>query len=107
MEEKNLLQPEGITAELKLISYQHNDWNMTRYIWENPSQDELDYRVGDLVYPAGENPKLRFVVKDIKNPGELYFPRGGVVCSTSGTDRTFYLDAVIKVPTTTKTKKKK
>lgn len=107
MEEKNLLQPEGITAVLKLISYKSGDWNMTRYVWENPSEEELDYRVGDLVYPAGEDIKARFEVAAIRNAGERFFPRGGVVCKTSGPDRTFYLDAVIKVPTTITNKKKK
>ena len=105
MEEKNLLQPDDIVAKLKLISYQDKEWQMSRYIWEDASEEELDYREGDLVYPAGENPKSRFVIKEIKNIGELYFPRGGVICSTSGQDRFFYLDAIIKIPVKTKKKK--
>lgn len=107
MEDNKLLQPDDISAQLKLIYYEDiNGWNMTRYIWENPSEEELDYHVGDLVYPAGENIKSRFVIKEIKKEKEKYFPLGGVVCSTSGVDRYFYLDAIIKIPEKTKKKKK-
>lgn len=105
MEEKNLLQPDDVTAKLKLISYRDKDWEMTRYIWENPSENELDFKVGDLVYPAGENPKSRFIIKEIKTEGEMFFPTGGVICTTSSYDRIFYLDAIIKIPIKTKNKK--
>lgn len=97
-----IIQPENTVARLRLLRYEKGEWKLTRYYWEEPSDEEKKFGVGSRVWPAGEDYKSSFIVKAIKQPGERFHPEGGIVCSSSGVDRTFFLDAVIKYPEKTK-----
>jgi hypothetical protein len=107
MIESEIIQPDNTVARLKMLSYVKNGWKMTRFYWDAPAPEELKILAGDRIWPAGEDEKSVFIVKCIKQPGEKFYPEGGVVCISSGADRTFFMDAVIKHPALKKTKKKK
>jgi len=95
----NIEQPNSTTAKLELIYYKKGNWNMSRLIWVNPSIDEMKFRIGQRVWPAGESEKANFILQEIKSVGEKFYPEGAYLCSTDGgANRTFYLDAVIKHP---------
>lgn len=96
---------DGVTATLKRIDYVKNGWNLYKYIWEKPSVQELDFKEGDYIWPAGEDRKGKFTIKDIKAAGEKYFPEGGVVCRSDGAERMFFLNSIIKHPDYGKKKK--
>ena len=92
-------QPVNTVAKLELVYYQTGNWTMNRLIWANPSPDEMKFRIGQRVWPAGESEKTNFTLQEIKSIGEKFYPLGAFVCSTEGgSDRIFYLDAVIKHP---------
>lgn len=107
MNEEQLIQPENTVARLKLVYYERSGWKLNRYVWENPSESEMEFSIGTRVWPAGEDEKTSFIVKAIKAPGEKFYPEGGVVCASSSADRTFFPDAVIKHPAEEKTTKRK
>jgi hypothetical protein len=107
MNEEQLIQPENTVARLKLLRYEKGGWQLNRYVWENPSDSEKEITVGLRVWPAGEDEKSSFIVKAIKSPGEKFYPEGGIICTSSGADRTFFPDAVIKHPSEDKPTKKK
>ena len=108
MMQDDVFTHEGVKA-VQLVHRYVDDrgWNMTRHVWQSPSEDEMNYYIGDLVWPAGEDRKSYFQVREIHQPGEKFYRAGGVLCSTNGAaNRIFFLDAVIKHPDGAKKKKK-
>ena len=90
---------DGVTATLRSIEYEIKGWKLKRKIWENPSFFELDLRLGDRVWPAGEARNDYFQLEEIKEAGVKFYPEGAYICSTrTGSKRTFNLDSVIKHP---------
>lgn len=95
---EEVLRPENTTAYVAKVGYVHNGWNLSKYIWVDPSPDELNMSIDDRVWPAGEEERAVFILKEIKQPGEKYFPEGGYVCNSEGAKRFFNLDALIRHP---------
>jgi len=101
-------QPKDVKSKLVRVSYTSNNWNMTKYVWDDIDPEESDIKIGDRVYPAGENIRDVFIVKGLKDVGSKFYPDGAVICSwEGGSERVFDFGSVIKHPEMFKTKKSK
>jgi hypothetical protein len=110
----NLIDYNEVQAILQEVEYKKGEWKLKKKIWSNASDTEKDYKVGDRVWPAGEEFKSYFTVKQIKEVGTKFYMDGAVICSTDkGAERIYELDMIIKHPsqefkdTTFKKKRKK
>lgn len=90
---------ENLVAKLITIDSGNDNWKLSRKTWFSPSAEELDFKPGDRVWPAGEKYNEYFELKEKKEPGTQFYPDGAYICiNNKGTKRVFDLDSIIKHP---------
>lgn len=98
-EDKIDVVPGLTTATLTVVEYEIKDWKLKKKVWKDPSYFELDFKLGDRVWPASEPFNEYFQLYEIKEVGSKFYPEGAYVCTTSGgSKRIFDFDAIIKHP---------